>query len=114
MNKKFKDLNEQDNIETISSVLKAELEANKQEYEKMMADGIIDSEELNRIITTMQELEFKARTLKDKMPEGKEKQLMDEIITIINNEQVNMINIKNSPQEEQTEVKQEEPMQMEI
>jgi hypothetical protein len=99
MNKKFRDLNEQDNIETISSVLKSELDANKKEYTDMMSDGIIDDEELNRIITTMQDLEFKARTLNEKITGEKEKQIMEEIINIINSEQVNMINIKNNPVE---------------
>ena len=102
---KFKDLTEKDNIETISSVLKSELENYKTEYNSMKADGIIDEEELKRIITTMQELEFKARTLKEKMADEKERQVMEEIINIINSEQVNMINIKNNP--EQTQAVQE-------
>ena len=102
---KFKDLTEKDNIETISSVLKSELENYKTEYNSMKADGIIDEEELKRIITTMQELEFKARTLKEKMADEKERQVMEEIISIINSEQVNMINIKNNP--EQTQAVQE-------
>jgi len=108
MNKKFKDLTENDNIETISSVLKGELESNKAEYKAMMSDGIIDDEELKRIITTMQDLEFKSRTLKQQMTGKKEQVIMDEIINIINTEQVNMINIKNNPTKEQTEESQME------
>ena len=112
MNKKFKDLTEEDNIETISSILKDELNSNAKEYKEMMSDGIIDEEELKRIITTMQDLEFKARTLKEKMTGEKEKTIMDEIINIINNEQVNMINIKNNPVQEETE--KTEKTQMEL
>jgi len=96
MIKKFSDLNEQDSIETISSVLKTELENYKKEYEEMKKDGVIDEEELNRIITTMQDLEFKSRTLKEKMTNEKEKLIMEEIINIINSEQVNMTNAKNN------------------
>ena len=96
MDKKFKDLTAEDNIETISSVLKSELEKYKNEYNSMKSDGIIDDQELNRIITTMQDLEFKARSLKEQITSENEKQVMEEIINIINSEQVNMINIKNS------------------
>ena len=103
MNRKFKDLNENDNIETISSVLKSELSEYNNEYKSMMEDGVIDDNELSRIITTMQDLEFKARSLKEKMTNEQEKQIMDEIIQIINSEQVNMINIKNNPIEVQKE-----------
>ena len=105
MNKKFKELDASDNIETIASTLKNALAEYQAEYEKMKSDGVIDDEELNRIITTMQELEFKARTLKEKMADEKERQVMEEIINIINSEQVNMINIKNNP--EQTQAVQE-------
>ena len=100
MYKKFKDLDENDNIETISSTLKRDLDEYRQEYEKMKADGVIDEEELNRIITTMQELEFKARTLNANMKSEQEKKIMEEIINLINSEQVNMINIKNTPVQE--------------
>ena len=100
MDKKFKDLDASDNIETIASTLRSALAEYQAEYEKMKSDGVIDDEELNRIITTMQELEFKARTLKTSMTAPNEIQIMDEIINIINAEQVKMTNIKNNPMEE--------------
>lgn len=100
---KFKDLNEMDDIETIASTLKECLEENKKEYETMKADGIIDEDELNRIITTMQDLEFKARSLKEGMDSDSKKAIMEEIIAIVNGEQVKMINAKNNPVIEQVE-----------
>lgn len=92
MIKKFSDLNEQDNIETISSVLKTELDNYKKEYEVMKQDGIIDEEELKRIIETIKALLSKAKELKDKMTNEKEISIMNDIISILLEEQEKMIN----------------------
>ncbi len=94
--KKFMDLTENDNIETISSVLKEEIDKYKTEYENMKQDGVIDEVELDRIITTIQELEFKARTLREKVTDDRIKTILEEFITIVNTEQINMINAKNN------------------
>ena len=102
--KKFKDLTENDNIETIASVLKNELDEYKKEYKSMMEDGVIDETELERIITTMKDLETKAKSLSEKMSNKNEKSIMEEIINIINTEQVNMMNAKNNQEEAQKEL----------
>ena len=102
--KKFKDLTENDNIETIASVLKNELDEYKKEYKSMTEDGVIDETELERIITTMKDLETKAKSLSEKMSNKNEKSIMEEIINIINTEQVNMMNAKNNQEEAQKEL----------
>ena len=93
MKKKFTDLNENDSIETIASVLKTELDDYKKEYEKMKEDGIIDEEEEKRILTTMSELENKAKELKEKIENENTKKIMDEIINIISEEQNKITNV---------------------
>ncbi len=98
--KKFKDLTENDNIETIASVLKNELDEYNKEYKSMMEDGVIDEDELKRVITTMKDLETKARSLSEKMSNENEKAIMEEIINIINTEQVNMKNARDTQVEE--------------
>ena len=102
--KKFKDLTENDNIETIASVLKNELDEYKKEYKSMTEDGVIDETELERIITTMKDLETKTKSLSEKMSNENEKSIMEEIINIINTEQVNMMNAKNNQEEAQKEL----------
>jgi ABC-type phosphate transport system auxiliary subunit len=91
--KKFMDLNENDSIETIASVLKTELDNYKKEYEEMKKDGVIDEEEQKRIITTMSELENKAKELKTKIENENTKKIMDEIINIISDEQNKITNV---------------------
>ncbi len=98
--KKFKDLTENDNIETIASVLKNELDEYNKEYKSMMEDGVIDEDELKRVITTMKDLETKARSLSEKMSNENEKAIKEEIINIINTEQVNMKNARDTQVEE--------------
>ena len=98
--KKFKDLTENDNIETIASVLKNELDEYNKEYKSMMEDGVIDEDELKRVITTMKDLETKARSLSEKMSNENEKAIMEEIINIINTERVNMKNARDTQVEE--------------
>ena len=98
--KKFKDLTENDNIETIASVLKNELDEYKKEYKSMTEDGVIDEDELKRVITTMKDLETKARSLSEKMSNENEKAIMEEIINIINTERVNMKNARDTQVEE--------------
>ena len=93
--KKFTDLNENDSIETIASVLKTELDNYKKEYEEMKKDGIIDEVEQKRILATMSELENKAKELKEKIENETTKKIMDEIINIINEEQNGITNINN-------------------
>ena len=98
MENNLEDLNEKTSISTIASTLKEELHKHKMEYDAMSADGVIDKDELKRIIDTTQDLEIKARSLRENMDEDK-KDIMDEIIKIIHSEQERMVNI-NSPEED--------------
>ena len=93
MIKKFTDLKETDNIETIASVLKTEMENYRKEYEEMKKDGVIDEDEFKRIIATMKELTSKSNELKSKMTNEKEISIMNDIVSIILDEQEKMINI---------------------
>ncbi len=66
----------------------------------MMEDEVIDEDKLKRVINTMKDLETKARSLSEKMSNENEKAIMEEIINIINTEQVNMKNARDTQVEE--------------
>lgn len=64
------------------------------EYKQMLSDGVIDDQELDYLITRMQELYRNALSLKGNNLSSKEYQIANEIVLSISNEQNKMIALR--------------------
>lgn len=80
----------------IASILRSELNNYKIQYEEIKKDGIIDLDELNVIISGMNELENKAVSLKSKCVNSDESRELEELIGIIKIEAAKMTNARNN------------------
>lgn len=75
--------------------LKQEMNTLSVEYRQMLSDGMIDDQELDYLITRMQELYRTAMSLKGNNLSPKEYQIVNEIVSSISNEQRKMTILKN-------------------